>query len=139
MLPWNNDTIVEKIDGCNRSRQITDFIQYKHSWNQAGIIVSNCDISLLQLLFCKSIVNLKEWVAAIVFLLLKKDHSSNGRLQLELRINSILFKYLSNTLYIRNGCKCSFKKYRIYWEMDGRSYFCEIKKHCTLKKSVLCE
>ena len=43
-------------------------IQYIHSWNQGGIIIINYDISLLQLLLCKSIVNLKECVAAIVLL-----------------------------------------------------------------------
>ena len=68
VLSWNNDTFIEKTDGCNRSGQTADFIQYKHSWDQQGIITSNYDISLLQLLFCKSIVNLKEWVAAIVLL-----------------------------------------------------------------------
>ena len=47
---------------------ITDFIQYIHSWNQGGIIISNYDISLLQYLFFKKIMNLKERVAAIVIL-----------------------------------------------------------------------
>ena len=50
------------------SRQITDFIQYIYSWNQWGIIISNYYISLLQLLFCKDIVNLKECVATIFIL-----------------------------------------------------------------------
>ena len=36
--------------------------------NQGGIIISNYDISLLQLLFCKNTVNLKEGVAAIALL-----------------------------------------------------------------------
>ena len=45
--------------------KITDYIQYIYSWNQAGIIISKYDISLLQLLFFKNIVNLKEYVAAI--------------------------------------------------------------------------
>ena len=26
MLPWNNDTAIEKADGCNQCRQITDFL-----------------------------------------------------------------------------------------------------------------
>ena len=34
VLPWNNDTTIEKKDSCNRCRQITDLIQYIHSWNQ---------------------------------------------------------------------------------------------------------
>ena len=45
--------------------KITDYIKYIYSWNQAGIIISKYDISLLQLLFFKNIVNLKEYVAAI--------------------------------------------------------------------------
>ena len=27
-------------------------------------------------------------------------------------------------------------KYSIHWGVDGRNYFREIKKHCTLKKTV---
>ena len=68
VLPWNNNTIMEKINSSNRWRQITDFIQCIHSWNQGGIIIINYGISLLQLLLCKNIVNLKECVAAIVLL-----------------------------------------------------------------------
>ena len=68
VLPWNNNTIIEKINGCNRYRQITDFIQYVHSWNQGGIIIINYDISSLQLLLCKNTVNLRECVTVIVLL-----------------------------------------------------------------------
>ena len=68
VLPWNYDTAIEKMDDCNRYHPITDFIQYIHSWNQGGIIISNYDISLLQYLFFKKIMNLKERVAAIVIL-----------------------------------------------------------------------
>ena len=124
VLPWNNDTIIEKMDDCNRCRQLTDFIQYIHSWNQGGIIISNYDISLLQLLFCKGTVNSKECVAAIVFFYNRKRviHriSSCDR-------NWKLTKYLSNTcqipcMYAIHGCKYSSKKYRMHWGMDGRSY-----------------
>ena len=59
--------------------------------------------------------------------------------------NCELTQYLSNTcqitlqtccvkIYAILGCKCSPKKYRIHWGMDGRSYFHEIKKHYTPKK-----
>ena len=41
VLPWNNDTTTEKTDGCNWRRQITDFFQYIHHWNQESIIVNN--------------------------------------------------------------------------------------------------
>ena len=65
---WNNNIIIEKLNDSNRCRQTTDFIQYIHYWNQWGIIIINYDISLLQLLLCKNIVNLKECVSAIVLL-----------------------------------------------------------------------
>ena len=38
--------------GSNKYRQITDFIQYLHSWNQGSIIIINYDIPLLQLFLC---------------------------------------------------------------------------------------
>ena len=48
---WNNDASIEKMNNCNWCRQITDFFQYIHAWNQGGIIIINCDIFLLQFLF----------------------------------------------------------------------------------------
>ena len=66
VLLGNNDTITQKMHGFNRCRQIADFIQYIHSWNQGGIIISKYDISLLQLLYCEDTVSLKECMAAIV-------------------------------------------------------------------------
>ena len=45
VLSWNNNTFIEKINGSNRCHQITDFIQYIHSWNQRGIMIINHDIS----------------------------------------------------------------------------------------------
>ena len=79
------------------AKTITDFFQYIHAGNQGGTISLwlssylsyNYDISLLQFLFCKDIVNLKECVAAFVLLFC---YSSNGWLQLELRIKSISLK-----------------------------------------------
>ena len=49
------------------------------------------------------------------------------------------WKNLSKTcqihcIYAIYDCKCSSKKYRIYWGMNDRSYFCKIKKHWILKK-----
>ena len=107
---------IEKLDVCNRYYQITDFIQYIQSWNQGGIIISNYDISLLQLFLCQDIGNLKECVAAIVLLWLKKGHLSNGILQLELRINSIPYKYLSNTLYTQFMSASALLKYTVFIE-----------------------
>ena len=40
VLPWNNNTIIEKINGSNRCGQITEFIQYIHTWNEGGIIIT---------------------------------------------------------------------------------------------------
>ena len=47
--------------------------------------------------------------------------------------NCELTQYLSNTcqthcVLVISGCKCSSKKYRIHWGMDGRSYFDKIQK-----------
>ena len=59
VLPWNNDTIIKKIDGWKWCRHVTDFFQYMYGLNQGGMIISIYDISLLQFLFCKITVNLK--------------------------------------------------------------------------------
>ena len=59
------------------------------SWDQGGILISNYDISLLQFLFCKNTVHLEECLAAFAILFC---YSSNGWLQLGLRINSISSK-----------------------------------------------
>ena len=67
VLPWNNDTIIEKMAGWEGCHHITDFFQYKKAWNQGGIIIS-ISTSMLQFLFCKNTVNLKEWVAAVALL-----------------------------------------------------------------------
>ena len=89
MLPWNNDTAIEKMDGCNWCCQITSFFQYIYALNQGGTIISNYDTSLLQFLFCKNTIKLREFLAAFALLLC---YSSNGWLQLELRINAISLK-----------------------------------------------
>ena len=39
VLPWNNDTIIEKMDSCKWCRHIKNFFQYMHAWNQGGIII----------------------------------------------------------------------------------------------------
>ena len=54
VLPWNKNTIIEKIKGFNTCCQKTDLMQYIHSWNQGVIIIINYGISLLQLLLCKN-------------------------------------------------------------------------------------
>ena len=66
VLPWNNDTIIEKIDGWKWCRYEKNFFQYMHDWNQGGItiIVSPCYNSCS----AKKKLNLKEWVAAITLL-----------------------------------------------------------------------
>ena len=55
------------------------------------------------------------------------------------QIHQIPLNYLSNTLYIRNlWLQVLFFKKNLSiakWIMDGRRYFCEIRKHCTLKKN----
>ena len=64
--------------------------------------------------------------------------------QIPFKYLSNTFQYLSNTcqthcIYAIYGWKCSSKQYRIHWGMNGRSYVCKIKIHCTLKKTVPCE
>ena len=64
----NDVTIIEKMDAWKWCRHITDYFQHMHAWNQGGIIISIYDIFMLQFLFSKNLVNLKEWVAAITLL-----------------------------------------------------------------------
>ena len=45
VLPWNNDIIINKMDGWKRCHT-TDFFQYMDAWNQGGIIIS-ISISIL--------------------------------------------------------------------------------------------
>ena len=91
VLPWNNDTIIEKMDEWKWCHHETNFFQYMHAWNQDGVIII-VRISSLQFLLSKNTVNLKEWVAAITLLLQKKGNSSNGWLQLHFWINLIPMK-----------------------------------------------
>ena len=71
---------------------LTDDVSIDTSWNQEVIIVGNYDISLLQILFCKNAVNFKESVAGTAFYNGEKGHSSNGRLQLTLRLTQYFWK-----------------------------------------------
>ena len=106
VLQWNKNTTTEKMDGSNCCRQITDFFQYINAWNKGGILINNYDISLLQFLFCKNTVNLKECLAAFALLFC---FSSNGWLQLELRINSIPW----------DDCKCLFQRKTVPLKIPG--------------------
>ena len=65
--PWNNDIIMEKMDGWEWCCHKTNFFEYIHVWNQGGIIIIFI-ISLLQFLFWKNTVYLKESVTAITLL-----------------------------------------------------------------------
>ena len=67
VLPWSNDSIIEKMDGWKWCHHITDFFQYMHAWNQGCIKIVIYDISLLQFLFCKNTANFKECVDAVLF------------------------------------------------------------------------
>ena len=144
VLPWHNNTIIEKINGSNsrwtsdvlltsnrrlyevrtsyrrpltskghlmptgnRCRQIRDFIQYRHFWNQWDVIIIDYDISLQQLLLCKNIVNSKECEAEIVKFYNRKRiiHQMGGY-----NWNCELTQYLSNTcqihfIYATHGSK----------------------------------
>ena len=79
VIPWNNDTIIEKIDGWKWCYHKTSFFQHKHAWNQGGIIVSIYDISLLQFLFWKNTVNLKkEWLQLLFYNRKRAIHWMDG-------------------------------------------------------------
>ena len=67
VLPWNNDIIKEKMDVWKWCRDVTDFFQYMRTRSQSSMS-SIYNISLLEFLFCKNTVSLKEWVAAITLL-----------------------------------------------------------------------
>ena len=121
VLPWNNDTIIEKIDGCKWFRHVTDFFQYMHALNQGGMMIS-ISISLLQFLFCKSKVNLKNvsgcnysyrkraihrmdgynWNCELHQYLWKKDDY-----KCLFQRNTVLLKTLD---HCKHGCKCSFER-----------------------------
>ena len=53
MFPWNNGTVIEKLDDWKWYSNIIDFFQYMHAWNQGGIVIGTYNISLLKFLFCK--------------------------------------------------------------------------------------
>ena len=67
VLPGNNDSITEEMDGWKWCHHTTDSFQYMHAWNQVCIKIVIYDISLLQFLFCKNTANFKEWVDAVLF------------------------------------------------------------------------
>ena len=115
VLLWNSDTSIEKMDRYDWCRQITDFFQYIHSSNEGSIIISNYDISLLQLLFYKNTVN--AWLQLFFYNRKRVIHRTGG-----CNWNCELTQYLSNTyqmhcIYAIHGCKCSSKKYLIHWGM----------------------
>ena len=120
VLPWNNDITIEKMVGCNRCRQITDFLQHIHFWNQRG----------------KNSCWKNAWLQLFFYNTKRNTHRMGG-----CNWNCELTQYLSNTCQIHckyaiHGCKCSSKKYCIHWGMNGSSYFHGIMKHCTLKKKL---
>ena len=102
VLPWNNITTIEKMDSCDWWSEIIHFFQYIHFWNQRDII-SNSDIFLLQLLFCKNTVDLKEYTATTVLCNGKRVIHRMRGCNWNCEYTSILFKCLSNILYVRNS------------------------------------
>ena len=103
----HKDTTIEKMDGCNWCRQITDLFQFIHARNQGGFIINNYDISLLQFLFCKNTVNLKEWVAPL----------------------ALLFCYSS-----MDGCNWNCELSQYFWK-KGWPQMLVSKKHSTTENS----
>ena len=69
LLPWNNDSTIEKMNGWKWCHHITDFFQYMHASNQACIKTVIYDISLLQFLFCKNTAILKNALMQCSFII----------------------------------------------------------------------
>ena len=95
---------------------------------------SNYDISVLQLLFCKDYKFERMRGCNCSVMIVK------GSFIEWVRWNCKLTQYFSKTCQIDcihaiHGCKCSSKKHRIHWEINGCTYLHEIKKHLTLKKN----
>ena len=61
-------------------------------------------------------------------------YGSNNTFEKQYVLNGNIYQI--HCTYAIYGCNCSSKKYRIYWEMVGCNYLREIKKHCTLKKTL---
>ena len=53
----------------------------------------------------------------------------------QLNTFQIPVKYIAYTQFLAASAR--LKKIPIHWGMDGGSYFCEIKKHYTLKKKTV--
>ena len=113
VLPWNNDSIIEKMDGWKWCRHITDWFEYTHTWNQEGIIISIYDIFLIHFLFCKNTVNLKELVdLPINSISLKKGMMTAGT-------------YLKKTQYPWKYCIVAsglLKKWWYHWNVRLQQY-----------------
>ena len=104
----HKDTTIEKMDGCNWCRQITDLFQFIHARNQGGFIINNYDISLLQFLFCKNTVNLKEWVAPLALLFC---YSSMDGCNWNCELSQYFWK--------RDDCKCLFQRNTVLLKTVG--------------------
>ena len=86
VLPWNIDTTIEKMGGCNWCCQMTSFNIYMPETKELSLLltmISPCCNS------CSAKTSKSECVAAFALLFCSL---SNGWLQLKLRINSILLK-----------------------------------------------
>ena len=151
VLPWNNEIIMGKVDAWKWCRHKTDFFQYMHAWKQRGIIISIYDMFLIQFLFCKNTISLKEWAAAMDNTLenTRSLQWTSWNNDVTSQIYSCKCSFGNNTQQKYNqihcihaiyGCKCFSKKYRIHinWEIVGCNYFREIKQHCALKKTITC-
>ena len=128
VLPWNNDSIIEKMAGWKWCHHITDFFQYMHAWNQGCIKIIIYNISLLQFLFCKNTANFEKCMDAMLLYNKKGAYhrmdGCNWNCELALKKGmtaSACFKETQYTISLqvasRNndsttqmyGCKCSFE------------------------------
>ena len=77
VLPWNNDTIIEKMDGWKWCRDETNVFQYVHAWNQ-GVIIIVVSICLLQFLFWQKKIWKNEWLQLLFYNRKRISHRMDG-------------------------------------------------------------
>ena len=123
------------MDGWNWCCHITDF-QYIHAWKQEGIIISICDISLLQFLFCKNcsrkmfcskFERMREYNCSFVIIhfLWKK-----GWLQVLVQRNTVPLKILNHCKWFSDimtlTLKCMFASALLKWQYALNWNICQI-------------
>ena len=117
VLPWNNDTIIEKMDGWKWCRDETNVFQYVHAWNQ-GVIIIVVSICLLQFLFWQKKIWKNEWLQLLFYNRKRISHRMDGcnwtcgltQYLWKKGWLQVLAKRDTVPLKILDYCKCYFQK-----------------------------